>query len=226
MIYAIDRRLLVLGSVTRVGSEQILGKENFNPPYGKERTAFLGKVRKIAEEFHSIVHATDQERFVGNCSFRCLEGFPSYREEGGIYVSPRNVDKRGLFCHSMVFVEGSHNLTAPVRYRGTVKPSVDTPVQRALYNHYPKANYMIHGHVYVQGAPTTTGHPIPCGALEEVTAITKILPREKGSQAVNLIGHGFLAMAEDIADFDELQFVERKFPEQFVYLGPGVRERD
>lgn len=62
--------------------------------------------------------------------------------------------------------------TIPIEYYGDYKPSVDTPSQIMLYQAYPKVNYMLHGHVYIDGFPFTN-RCIPCGAIEEAHEIKK-----------------------------------------------------
>jgi hypothetical protein len=171
-------------------------------------------------------------------SFRCQNGFPSFRGENGIiYVSRRNVDKSDIGAAS--FVPTYLDDTNTVRYFGDNKPSVDTPVQLRLYKYFPWANYMIHAHCYVDipDMPdvlgTSTDVPIPCGALEEVDEIVERYifwedfwkSCHNGNTprlfAVNLLGHGCILIAKDIEILKELQkhkdncFVARQMPEVF-----------
>ena len=131
-------------------------------------------------------------RFLGNSSFRCQRGFPSFRgNKDIIFVSRRNVDKRFIdkdhFVGSVLLEDGS------VGYYGEYKPSVDTPIQLRLYNLLPKINFMIHSHCYINAAPFTKT-PVPCGAVEEVDEIMEIIGqgRSQPFYAINLIGHGLL----------------------------------
>jgi hypothetical protein len=201
-------------------------------PEVPEETEFFNFAHDCAEIFHNLIRPTKgTERFLGNMSFRCQNGFPSFRGENGIiYVSRRNVDKSDINAGSFVPTFLTEDNTT--KYFGDYKPSVDTPVQLRLYKLFPWANYMIHAHCYVDtfGMPETvmlnTEKPIPCGALEEVIEICEsaseytfkysLTPR---LLAINLIGHGCILIAKDVEIFKELQkhkdncFVQRPTPE-------------
>ena len=73
--------------------------------------------RQVADRFQA-----DMGRYFGNCSTRCMSMFPSTR----YYFSRRNVDKTRLEVSDMV-------MTTILSYYGENKPSIDTPVQMALY---------------------------------------------------------------------------------------------
>lgn len=208
-------------------------------PVVPEETEFFSFAHSCADIFHNLIRpAKGTERFLGNMSFRCQNGFPSFRGENGIiYVSRRNVDKSDIGATS--FVPTYLDDTNTVKYFGENKPSVDTPVQLRLYKYFPWANYMIHAHCYVdiQDIPDVMGfsttQPIPCGALEEVD---EILERyvfwddlwksyHSGETprllAINLVGHGCILIAKDVEILKELQkhkdncFVARSMPEVF-----------
>ena len=218
---------------TRVPSVQ----DTSEAPTVPEETDFFNFAHNCADIFHNLIRpAKGTERFLGNMSFRCQNGFPSFRGENGIiYVSRRNVDKSDIGAAS--FVPTYLDDTNTVKYFGDNKPSVDTPVQLRLYKYFPWANYMLHAHCYVdiQEMPDimafSTTQPIPCGALEEVE---EILERyvfwddlwksyHNGETprllAINLVGHGCILIAKDVAIFKELQkykdncFVARQMPE-------------
>ena len=221
---------------TRVPSVQDTTQE---VPVVPEETEFFSFAHSCADIFHNLIRpAKGTERFLGNMSFRCQNGFPSFRGENGIiYVSRRNVDKSDIGATS--FVPTYLDDTNTVRYFGDSKPSVDTPIQLRLYKYFSWANYMIHAHCYVDiqdisdvmGFSTT--QPIPCGALEEVD---EILERyvfwddlwksyHNGETprllAINLVGHGCILIAKDVEILKELQkykdncFVARSMPEVF-----------
>lgn len=197
---------------------------------------FFKFARNCADIFHNLIRPTKgTERFLGNMSFRCQNGFPSFRGENGIiYVSRRNVDKSEINAASFVPTYLDENMNT--KYFGENKPSVDTPVQLRLYKLFPWANYMLHAHCYVDttGIPDTlqynTYTPVPCGAIEEVNEIWNPYVR-KGHiweacynkqprlVAVNLCGHGCILIAKDVEIFKELQkhkdscFVQRPMPE-------------
>lgn len=203
-------------------------------PEVPEETEFFAFAHNCADIFHNLIRpAKGTERFLGNMSFRCQNGFPSFRGENGIvYVSRRNVDKSDINAASFVPVYLDESNTT--KYYGENKPSVDTPVQLRLYKLFPWANYMLHAHCYVDttGIPDTlmlrTLSPVPCGALEEVGEIYQVIPGDSISDfneqaprllAINLKGHGCILIAKDVEIFKELQkhkdncFVQRTMPE-------------
>ena len=169
---------------------------------------FLAAVKQLGEEFTMYVNAVNPERYLGNASTRCCYGFPSKRSDRGtIYMSKRNVDK--TIISNQQFVEVTTGEDGQVDYFGEHKPSVDTPIQLRLYNEYPNVNYMVHGHVYVDGAPSTAAS-IPCGFLEEVDEILTSVPdREASNFVINLRGHGCLIMANTVEFLTAHQFVTR-----------------
>ena len=149
-------------------------------PEVPEETEFFEFAHTCADIFHNLIRpAKGTERFLGNMSFRCQNGFPSFRGENGIvYVSRRNVDKSDINADS--FVPAFLTADTTTKYFGDYKPSVDTPIQLRLYKMFPWANYMLHAHCYVDttdipdAVMLRTEHPIPCGAIEEVTEIYRV----------------------------------------------------
>ncbi len=198
-------RALFLLRLTRVGSTP---RSGFIPaPYDEEFFAF---VKAKAEMFAALIPtATVTQRFLGNASFRCSHGFPSFREGNTIYVSRRNVDKACIMQSG--FVPVSTDLSeGSVLYGynaegGIHKPSVDTPVQVMLYGLYPNIRYMLHGHVYLMGNTRMTEVVLPCGCIEEVREIYAANP-DVGTEAfaVNLRGHGFIAGASSVKVLNKL----------------------
>lgn len=170
------------------------------------------KFKSFGQTFHDLIKPEEgTKRFLGNMSFRCLKGFPSFRQGETIFVSRRNVDKQFISKEDFVAVRLTEK---GVVASGTIKPSVDTPVQARLYKYFPKINFMLHAHVYVKGAPSTT-QAIPCGALEEIDEIlnTAIFYGLENNFAINLLGHGCLICASDFEFFDALTFISRPIPE-------------
>jgi len=225
---ALTTRLWKLVQFTRVPTIQ---ETELPVPEVPEETEFFEFAHDCADIFHNLIRpAKGTERFLGNMSFRCQNGFPSFRGENGIiYVSRRNVDKSDINASSFVPTYIDNN---KVKYFGDYKPSVDTPVQLRLYRLFPWANYMLHAHCYVDtfGMPETvmlhTENPIPCGALEEVNEIYKLASEYTFKYsltprllAINLKGHGCILIAKDVEIFKELQkhkdncFVQRPIPE-------------
>ena len=231
---ALKFRLNKLLTFTRVPS--VRDTEN-EAPAVPEETEFFEFAHSCADIFHNLIRpAKGTERFLGNMSFRCQNGFPSFRgDDGIIYVSRRNVDKSDINAASFVPTYLDKNLNT--KYFGEHKPSVDTPVQLRLYKFFPWAKYMLHAHCHVDTTNISdaitykTANPVPCGALEEVGEIwgpyinnghlwdacyRNKIPR---LLAVNLTGHGCILIAKDIEILKELQkhkdncFIERPMPE-------------
>lgn len=229
-------RLKKLRTFTRVPTIQ---EADMPTPEVPDESEFFSFAHNCADIFHNLIRpAKGTERFLGNMSFRCQNGFPSFRgEDGTIFVSRRNVDKSDINAAS--FVPTFLNDLNDVKYFGNYKPSVDTPVQLRLYKYFPWANYMIHAHCYVDipDIPDvmgiSTNNPIPCGALEEVQEILESYifweyfwkSCHNGNTprllAVNLAGHGCILIAKDVEILKELQkhkdscFVARQMPEKF-----------
>ena len=223
-------RLKQLLSFTRVPTIQDIEHE---VPEVPEEMEFFSFAHNCADIFHNLIRpAKGTERFLGNMSFRCQNGFPSFRGgDGLIYVSRRNVDKSAIDATSFVPAYLDNNEAS--RYFGDAKPSVDTPVQLRLYKQLPWVNYMLHAHCYIDTTdiPETvtlqTTKPIPCGAIEEVAEILETYLVNKfyweitspRLVAINLAGHGCILFAKDTAILTELQkhkdncFIARPLPE-------------
>lgn len=205
---ALHDRLVFLSTMTRVGSVQVSDIDFPEKVASQDQIKFFELTKRYADQFHNLIHADDNGRMLGNISFRCENGFPTFREGGFILVSRRNIDKRDINSNGMVpVVVDDSNV---VKYIGEAKPSVDTPIQRELYRAWPKANYMLHAHVYIEGAPFTE-NVIPCGALQEVDEILKVLPVYNGGEVayVNLRGHGSVAIAENVETLEKIPYIAR-----------------
>jgi len=179
-----------------------------------DQPEFFKLVHNLADVFHSLVHpAKGVKRFLGNASFRCERGFPAFRNaENRIFVSRRNVDKRFINRNAFVEVRLVDN---KVIYRGEHKPSVDAPIMTRLFSEFPEINYIIHSHVYVEGAPFTK-HALPCGSVEE---FDEIILAHSGSGAdtsnfsINLLGHGSIVLAREVLYLTEVKYYARPTPE-------------
>lgn len=146
-----------------------------------------------------VESAKQNIRYFGNLSTRCTKMYPSFRTTGeSCYVSARNTDKTSLSSDDMVQVT---TIDGKLRYFGDRKPSVDTPVQMALYNELPGINYFIHGHAFIKGVPTTE-HYYPCGDMREVPEILKVIKGEAG--VINLKNHGFLIYSDTIERLENI----------------------
>lgn len=185
-----------------------------NVPDEKE---FFELVKRSAEVFDELLpKPAYPARFLGNASFRCQRGFPSFRYNGMVFVSKRDVDKTFIGRDGFVAVEFND---CSVTYYGDHKPSVDTPIQLSLYEDYPKINYMIHGHVYISGAPMTEWN-CPCGDLHEVDQVRRALEEHyQGTKTenfyLNLRGHGCLLGQSHVSrkDLELIKFISRPIPE-------------
>jgi len=204
---ALRRRTDELLRFTRVGS-QCLGE---HPIFVPQEGRFFSLVADYAERFHDLIHGVHSDRLLGNASFRCMEGFPSFRHGRYIYVSRRNIDKRDIGEEGFVGIR--LGASDRVEYYGPHKPSVDTPIQVRLYEYYRDIRYMIHSHTYVTGAPFTD-RVIPCGAIEEVVEIMRLLPDPFLDYfAVNLRGHGSIVAAKDVDALKSIPYEARPTPE-------------
>jgi hypothetical protein len=127
----------------------------------------------------------------GNLSVRATD-------DGAFLVSPTGMQKAQLRQQDMVLVHGDASGTS-FRYSGERKPSIDTPVQGAVYRRFPHIAAMLHLHAdgcgVVDAIPTT--FPYPCGTAEEVNEVIGALERfglkeGHGGFCVEFIHHGYL----------------------------------
>ena len=177
---------------------------------------FILLVKNYANEFAKKMFQTDDvERFLGNASFRCPKGFPSFRYGDYIFVSKRNVNKK--YIEKDDFVPVFTDESGKIFYYGENKPSVDTPIQVKLYKELKNINYMVHSHCYIKGASFTKTN-VPCGAIEEVNEILSLIDevykdRNKTFYAINLKGHGSIMMGNKISDLKDIEIEARNIPE-------------
>jgi len=173
---------------------------------------FFNFIRKSSITFHMLINPAPTTRFLGNASFRCESGFPSFRKDDIIYVSKRNVDK--MFIDQTGFVATQFGLENQIFYYGDHKPSVDTPIQLALYKQLPNIKYMLHSHVYIKGAKFTD-ESVPCGSLEEIQKVLNAIEDKNTEfEAINLIGHGCMILSSDVKKMEEVVFIARPVPEE------------
>lgn len=208
-------RIKFLRSLTRVSSTCLNHEEECRV----SNACFLELVKSRAETFHDLIHPADGvTRFLGNASFRCERGFPSFKTNNAIFVSRRNVDKRYLDENAFVCVESLAN--GNVGYYGSNKPSVDAPIQLRLYDMFPKVRFMMHAHAYVLNAPFTS-RVLPCGAIEEFKEIvdtfirinTSTRIRESGNFMINLKSHGSIVCGSTLAYLSSAEYYARELPE-------------
>lgn len=203
--YVLMTRIKELHNFRRVGSTQI-GKA-IEPPLD---LPFYKLAREFGDKFHELIHAANQDRFLGNLAFRCERGFPAFKHNTGkIFVSRRNVDKRHITPEGFVACEPYFTKNG-VGYYGEHKPSVDAAVQIRLFQAFQKIRYMMHAHVYVEGVPFTQER-FPCGAFDEAEDVLKLVPDHNQTHfAVNLLGHGSIVFAKDIDYFKDIKYISRE----------------
>jgi len=201
------KRVMKLKSFTRVNSVSI----GDNIVCKDDNSEFYKYIKNYADVFHKLIHAAFQDRFLGNVSFRCERGFPSFRSKNCFYVSQRNMDKRFIGPDKFVAVNSELN-NGMIEYYGNNKPSVDAPIHQILYSRYTNINYMLHSHVYIEDA-LFTKNPISCGAIDEVFEIEKIIDYDTVFSIINLLGHGSLIMSSTASKFKNIPYVARQFPE-------------
>ena len=167
---------------------------------------------KLAEATFNTI---DIKRFLGNASFRCPKGFPSFRDGKYIFVSRRNVNKEFISIDEFVPVYLEDN---KIYYCGENKSSVDTPIQVRLYEKLPNINYMIHSHCYIKDAPYTN-IALPCGAIEEIDEISSLIDEyydgdyNRDFYIINLLGHGSIMMSNSPEKLRDIEIVGRNLPE-------------
>lgn len=205
---SINARLDYLLSLSRIGSVATSIDAEWMVP-----AEFVNIVKQYGNAFTGFVNAVNPNRLLGNASTRCTKGFPAIRLNDHILVTRRNVDKATLSEED--FVIAKNTITDRVYYKGANKPSVDTPIQIKLFEHYKNVNYMIHGHVYVKDG-LLTSNKVPCGYLEEFDEIKELVPDATQSNfTINLRGHGCLVMANTLDYLREQldNLCARPFPE-------------
>lgn len=177
---------------------------------------FLEIVKEYATKFAEATFKTKNvKRFLGNASFRCPKGFPSFRVGNYIFVSKRNVNKEYISINEFVPIYLENN---KIYYCGDNKPSVDSPIQIRIYEKLPNINYMIHSHCYIKGAPFTK-NALPCGAIEEVNEILDLIKEYydndyfKDFYLINLKGHGSIMMSKNPEQLKNIEMEGRKLPE-------------
>ena len=145
-----------------------------------------------------------------NPKIRCAKTMPSFRKNNNIYVSKREIPN--TFIENKDFVQVKL-LDNKIFYGGDFKPSVDSPVHIKIYENYPQINYIIHTHVYIDGAPFTKVSN-PCGAIEEFDEIDKIIKEvykdtSLNKYLINLKGHGAIALGNSLEDIQNINYIRK-----------------
>ncbi|GEM_PF-2215501 len=165
-------------------------------PYLNEIVDFS---KKMQPAFSQIIERNvSSGRWPGNFSFRCTHGFLSSRVEDGFIITRRNVDKTGLTQDDFVFVSLQLENDSLI-YSGAsgMKPSIDAPVHRIIYEKIPWVNSIVHGHLQAHGEVIYSEklRRWPCGAENEAHDIIAVAPKKQQNLwIVNIEGHGFVAL--------------------------------
>ena len=210
LVQNLYNRLLFISTAKREHTYNIEGQIEI--PNNEE---FFSFVREAAETFHKTIdHSEGVTKFMGNASFRGKDNY--------LFVSKRDVDKSNIDKNNFVACQLNNGI---LYYYGDTKPSKDTISQANLYNLFPNINYMIHSHCYaIDGKYTEM--PVPCGSLDEIDEITKVIDNQYGGNyglslyKINYLGHGCLLLGKSVDDLKTTHFIPRIFPEEL----PNVDE--
>jgi len=215
---AIVQRLEIVTSAKRQGTKLERGE---SPSATPDNPEFFRIIREKAGTFHDLMQTRPETAATEGTDekyFRCERGFPSVREGSFVFVSKRDFapNERFVSEDDVVPVDFQHfQETGQISYYGSNKPAVDTPIQVRLYEQFPRVNYILHSHEYVEGAPfTEVVHGSE--ALQEVDEILKVLgdnPETK-NVAVNLRGHGSIVLAADLDYLDNVPYTTRTLLEE------------
>ena len=208
-------RLNFITTLKRVPTVQIDGVANV-----PNNESFFEIVREHSKTFSTLIQGVNPDRFLGNCSFRCESGFPSFKEGNLVYVSKRNCNKDTINQQGFVAIDLDKSTDDQVCYYGKDKPSVDTAIQVQLYKTLSGKfgiNYMLHSHTYIKDAPFTK-NKLPCGSIEEVKEILRIVMGmtvvlRNPCYFINLRGHGSLVLAHSLEQLKNVPYVRREQPE-------------
>ena len=170
--------------------------------------------RKMAPGFTNIIRNAFTDRWPGNYSFRCAQGFMSARAQNGFVITKRNVAKAGLSENDFVFVASELDGDR-LQYWGDseAKPSIDSPVHRHIYEHLDWVQGIVHGHLRARRAACVCEYDLtrwPCGAENEGWEIVAAAPKDRQDLwVINIEGHGFIALIGDTDPKEALRKLSR-----------------
>ncbi|MCB9677052.1 MAG: NUDIX domain-containing protein [Alphaproteobacteria bacterium] len=125
------------------------------------------------------------------------DGNVSARADGGLWATPRQVDKASVTPDQLVRVHTDPDAREH-RYAGA-KPSIDSSVAALLYRWLPDLRALVHFHDAIAIPTAETGFPYPCGCVEEAEEIHRALAGAAARRAytggdflVRLAHHGWL----------------------------------
>lgn len=144
--------------------------------------------------------------------------------QGDLIVSPTGVCKADLRASQMVCVRNEGEGRLP--YYGPNRPSIDTPVQAAVYRNYTGIVALLHVHADTVAVedPIRTSFPYPCGTYQEVVEVCSAL-RDSGRNAnegfcLELAHHGYL-IGFTLRQFLVLPYRIRSFDPPTGVFTPG-----
>ena len=161
-------------------------KSNDNPTV-PIKNDFLSIVKNYASKFAEATFETkDVKRFLGNASFRCPKGFPSFRDGKYIFVSKRNVNKEYI--------------------------SIEEFVPVYLENGKIHSHCYIEGAPFTQiSLPCGAIEEVD----EILNVLKKYYNNDfyKDFYLINLIGHGSIMMSNNPEQLKNIKMIGRKLPE-------------
>ena len=216
----INKNLVMNWYFDRFKQKEYRSKNIVNFP---EESEFIELVKNYSTRFYEIMKPDDGKKLMESMNikklppqvFRCAKGMPSYRFGKYIIVSKRNINNKFIISEDLIptYIEDNK-----LYYCGEDKPSIDTPIHIRLYEKLDNINYILHSHNYVDGA-FMTNTSIPCGAIEEVDEILRVIEENYDSfnenkYVINLKGHGSIIMGNSVNDLKGINYIGRKMPEK------------
>lgn len=147
----------------------------------------------------------------GNISLR------NSSDDTTFFITGRNVNKGKLNLHDICHVEEvipieNESIYCNVKYRGNVKPSIDSAIHSEIYK-ITNFNAIIHIHTnkVFLGKPITD-YNYPCGSMEERDSIIKFIKENPENDIVQLYKHGLIVMGDSLNEC--LNKIETLFNEE------------
>jgi len=137
-------------------------------------------------------------------------------EAGEFWITPSGLFKGGLIVDKLIKVDFEGNIL-----EGSEKPSIETPMHRAIYKTRPEVNAIVHAHNPVTVGLALAGiaiQPVTVGAavtLGKVSVIPFILPGTEdlakavarhiaGAKVLILQNHGVVAVGSNIIEAEAI----------------------
>lgn len=173
---------------------------------------FLDIVTEYAKQYYDLLPSIQYSPQFKR-TMRCRRGMSSFRFGENIIVSKRIIRNQFITQNDLVV---TYTKDGNIYYYGNNKPSVDTPIHIKLYDEYKNVNFILHSHEYIDGAPYIE-KSIPCGAIEEVNEIIKIINKHYDNNSnlyiINELGHGSIILSNNIELLKNIKIKKRPMPE-------------